>query len=120
MFEPSVTEKFNSVLGVRDARTLRNNRMRRGDATGRRRTRTAGRIVRRGTGGLEALILDASGRPGGKDPLLVFGFEEGARMFLWAHALEPGWGVRRTSTGELVSLLSGPCAPCAGLCAAPR
>ena len=52
--------------------------------------------------------MDASGRLGGKDLLPVFGFEEEAIVFLWTLALKPGWGTRYTSSGELVSLLSGP------------
>ncbi len=49
---------------------------------------------------------------GGGEALAVFGFEEEAEMFLHLRrpALGEGWGVRRTSTGELVSVLYGPCA----------
>lgn len=45
------------------------------------------------------------------EALAVFGFEEEAEMFLHLRraALEEGWRVRQTSTGELVSVLYGPC-----------
>lgn len=77
-------------------------------ATARQRHAHCWLIVRRQNGGSKALTLDASGRLGGEDLLPVFAFEEEARMFLWARALDPGWSVRHTSKGELVSLLYGP------------
>jgi hypothetical protein len=42
---------------------------------------------------------------------VVFSFEEEAEMFLDLRlaASEDGWKVRRTSVGELVSILYGPC-----------
>ena len=49
---------------------------------------------------------------GDGEALAVFGFEEEAEMFLHFQgaALEDGWCVRKTSVGELVSVLYGPCA----------
>ena len=43
--------------------------------------------------------------------LPVFSGESEAEMFVWlGGALEEGWQVRQTSSGELVSILYGPCA----------
>ena len=48
---------------------------------------------------------------GGAQALPVFSGEGEAEMFLWlGGAFEDGWRVRQTSTGELVSILCGPCA----------
>ena len=57
---------------------------------------------------MNSLTIDLDG---GGEALVVFGFEEEAEMFLHLRstALEEGWGVRRTSVGELVSVLYGPC-----------
>lgn len=43
------------------------------------------------------------------EALPVFGFEQEATMFLWLGTLRTGWQARKTSTGELLSLLYGPC-----------
>ncbi len=45
-----------------------------------------------------------------EETLPVFSFEEEARMFLECGASKSGWRVRRTSPGELTSVLFGPCA----------
>ena len=43
--------------------------------------------------------------------LPVFSGEGEAEMFVWlGSAFEDGWRIRETSTGELVSILYGPCA----------
>jgi hypothetical protein len=48
---------------------------------------------------------------GGGRALPVFSGEGEAQMFVWLEgAFEDGWRVRETSTGELVSILCGPCA----------
>lgn len=48
---------------------------------------------------------------GGGRALPVFSGEGEAEMFVWlGDAFEDGWRVRETSTGELVSILRGPCA----------
>lgn len=48
---------------------------------------------------------------GGGRTLPVFSGEGEAEMFLWlGGAFDDGWRVRETSTGELVSILCGPCA----------
>jgi hypothetical protein len=48
---------------------------------------------------------------GGGRTLPVFSGEGEAEMFVWLEgAFEDGWRVRETSTGELVSILCGPCA----------
>ena len=41
--------------------------------------------------------------------LPVFSFEEEAEMFLWFRTSGRGWRVRQTTSGELVSMLYGPC-----------
>ncbi len=48
---------------------------------------------------------------GDSKTLVVFSFEEEAEMFLDLRlaASKDGWKVRRTSVGELVSILHGPC-----------
>lgn len=50
------------------------------------------------------------GPDGNGEALPVFSFEEEARMFLHLGAPRDGWRVRQTTTGELVSILLGPCA----------
>lgn len=46
----------------------------------------------------------------GEKALPVFSFEEEARMFLDLGELGNDWRVRETASGELVSVLYGPCA----------
>src|SRR5919202_6365988 len=41
--------------------------------------------------------------------LPIFSFEEEAEMFLRFRTSEMGWRVRQTTSGELVSMLYGPC-----------
>lgn len=63
-------------------------------------------LVNNETGRMEVLTMDLDGRG---EALAVFGFEEEAGMFaLWA--LGEGWRLRETTAGELVEMLSGPCA----------
>jgi hypothetical protein len=45
-----------------------------------------------------------------EETLPIFSFEEEARLFLECGASKSGWGVRRTSPGELTSVLFGSCA----------
>ena len=47
--------------------------------------------------------------PGGGEALAVFSSEEEAEMFLWLGTYGGGWRTRETSTGEVISLLYGPC-----------
>ena len=48
---------------------------------------------------------------GGEQALPIFSGEGEAEMFVWlGGAFEDGWRVRETSSGELVSILYGPCA----------
>lgn len=67
-------------------------------------TRRAGRRSR-------ALTTRVSGR----EVLPVFGFEEEAQMFIYLAALGSAWRTRRTSAGEIVSLLYGPCSSVSGI-----
>lgn len=64
-------------------------------------------LVRRGTCGLELLRVSLKS---GEEVLPVFSSEEAARRFLLSGALGERWRVRECSTGELISLLFGPCA----------
>ena len=70
-------------------------------------------IVRHENAGMDILTLDGACRSSGEEVLAVFGFEEEAQMFLWygaSGALEAeGWRVRKSSGGELISVLCGPC-----------
>jgi hypothetical protein len=65
-------------------------------------------IVKDRTSGMDMLTIDLGS---GEESLAVFGFEEEAQMFLELRpaATGEGWRVRRTSAGELVSVLYGPC-----------
>ncbi len=46
----------------------------------------------------------------GEQALPVFGHEEEAEMFLSLGGAGDGWRVRKSTAGELVSVLHGPCA----------
>ena len=64
-------------------------------------------ISRKGAGGVEPLTL---GRPGGQ-ALALFGFVEEAALYLRLAGLESdGWWVRESGSGEVASMLFGPCA----------
>lgn len=64
-------------------------------------------VVKDGHPRTEILTVDC----GGGRTLPVFSGEGEAEMFVWfGGAFEDGWRVRETSTGELVSILCGPCA----------
>ena len=54
---------------------------------------------------LLSVDLDGTG-----EALPVFSFEEEAEMFLWLQRTEEGREVRETTSGQLVSILYGPCA----------
>ena len=47
---------------------------------------------------------------GDREALPVFSFKEEAEMFLQFAVPDKGWFVRETTTGELISVLYGPCA----------
>ena len=63
-------------------------------------------IVKDCISGMEVLTVDL----GDEEALVLFGFEEEARMYLELRpaASAEGWRARRTSAGELVSVLYGP------------
>jgi len=69
-------------------------------------TRTRWLIARDRDAELEVFAVE---RDGGRI-LPVFSFEEEAELFLWLGAVGAGWQARETSSGELVSVLCGPCA----------
>jgi len=45
----------------------------------------------------------------GGEALPIFGYEEEAEMFLHLSGYADGWSVRESSTGEIISVLCGPC-----------
>jgi hypothetical protein len=45
----------------------------------------------------------------GGEALPIFGYEEEAEMFLHLSGYADSWSVRESSSGEIVSVLSGPC-----------
>ena len=64
-------------------------------------------VVRHENRQMEVLMVGCSG----EQALPVFSGEGEAEMFVWLEgAFEDGWRVRETSSGELVSILYGPCA----------
>jgi hypothetical protein len=60
-----------------------------------------------GFGQLELLTVDLDGAG---EALPVFSFEEEAEMFLWLQTTGEAREVRETTSGQLVSILYGPCA----------
>lgn len=64
-------------------------------------------IVRQNDHHADVFTSDPDGRG---EALVVFGFQEEAELFLCFDGLDAGWQVRETTSGELVSLLYGPCA----------
>lgn len=65
-------------------------------------------IAKNENGRLEVLL---TGRDSGEEAVPVFSHQEEAEMFLWLwEAGCNGWHARESSVGELVSVLSGPCA----------
>ena len=64
-------------------------------------------VVRNEDRQMEVLMVSCSG----EQALPVFSGEGEAEMFVWLEgAFEDGWQVRETSSGEIVSILYGPCA----------
>lgn len=63
-------------------------------------------IATRAPGGIEVLTIAA----GGETVLPIFSFREEAELFLRLEAKGADWWPRKTSTGELASLLLGLCA----------
>lgn len=64
-------------------------------------------IIREGSSHSEMSVMDLDGRG---EALVVFGFEEEAELFLGLEEMGAGWQARETTSGELVSMLYGPCA----------
>ena len=64
-------------------------------------------IAKGETGPIDVLRTSLSS---GEEALAVFSFKDEARMFLESGALDGGWRVRVTTVGELISIISGPCA----------
>lgn len=64
-------------------------------------------IVKYETSQLDVLTTNLVGI---EEALPVFSFEEEARVFLEHRGLRNPWRVRKTTAGELISVLFGPCA----------
>ncbi|HSK85607.1 MAG TPA: hypothetical protein VK902_19715 [Rubrobacter sp.] len=64
-------------------------------------------ITRHKVSSLEVLTIDSEDD---EQVLPIFSFEEEAQLFLRFCEAGRGWKVRETSPGELISVLSGPCA----------
>jgi hypothetical protein len=62
-------------------------------------------IVKQDVGRMKVLT---TGLPSGEEALPVFSFEDEAKMFLEFGAFD-GWRVGKTTAGELMSMLIGPC-----------
>ena len=62
-------------------------------------------IIREGSSHPEVSTMDPDGLG---ESLVVFGFEEEARLFLGLGEMGAGWQARETTAGELVSMLYGP------------
>ena len=64
-------------------------------------------LAKEGPPWAEFLVARSAGGPS----LPVFSGEGEAEMFVWlGGAFEDGWWIRETTTGELISVLYGPCA----------
>ena len=65
-------------------------------------------IAKTENGRVEFLTTTARDEDGG-ETLPVFGYEEEAEMFLHLSGYADSWSVRESSSGEIVSVLLGPC-----------
>lgn len=72
----------------------------------RRQRPTYWLLTRLTAGQLDVLTV---GVAGGEEVLPVFSFDDEAQMFARLASLEGAWGARETSTGEMISVLYGPC-----------
>ncbi|CAN5664982.1 hypothetical protein BH24ACT20_BH24ACT20_12360 [soil metagenome] len=75
-----------------------------------RRPATYWLIVKKGAGNEDTLTLNLDGEEESGKSLPVFCFKDEADMFLSFGALGAGWQLKETTTGELASILLGPCA----------
>ncbi|HLM76999.1 MAG TPA: hypothetical protein VK361_01185 [Rubrobacteraceae bacterium] len=65
-------------------------------------------IAKHENGRMEVFTVDSDGDGG--EALPVFSYEEEAEMFLRLGEFGDGWQVKKSASGELVSVLLGPCA----------
>jgi hypothetical protein len=78
-----------------------------GRASGRAPGSSYWLITKNENGRIEVLTTNLAE---GEQALPVFGHEEEAKMFLSLGGAGDGWRVRKSTAGELVSVLHGPCA----------
>jgi hypothetical protein len=76
-------------------------------------------IAKTENGRVEFLTTAARDEDGG-ETLPVFGYEEEAEMFLHLSGYgDDGWSARESSSGEIVSVLCGPCSGAEGVALDP-
>ena len=76
-------------------------------------------LARTERGRVEFLTITARDEDGG-ETLPVFGYEEEAEMFLHLSGYgDDGWSARESSSGEIVSVLCGPCSGVDGVALDP-
>jgi len=63
-------------------------------------------IAKHENGRMRALV---TGARSDDQALPVFSFEEEARLFLWLENPGTDWRARKTTAGEIISVLHGPC-----------
>jgi hypothetical protein len=91
---------------------------RRAAARGSRRHKRWWLIAKNGNSRVEFLTTDGEGDCG--ETLVVFGHEEEAEMFLYLGGYgDDGWRARESSSGEVVSVLCGPCSGAEGVALDP-
>jgi hypothetical protein len=91
---------------------------RRAVARGTRRHKRWWLITKNGNSRVEFLTTDSDADCG--ETLVIFGHEEEAEMFLYLGGYgDDGWRARESSSGEIVSVLYGPCSGAEGVALDP-
>jgi hypothetical protein len=84
-------------------------------ATGGIRRRPRWWLIAKNEDGRVEFLTTCCGEDGG-ETLPVFGYEEEAKMFLHLGGYsDQGWSARESSSGEIVSVLCGPCSSVEGV-----
>ena len=91
---------------------------RRAAARGSHRHKRWWLIAKNGNSRVQFLTVDREGDCG--ETLVIFGHEEEAEMFLYLGGYgDDGWRARESSSGEIVSVLYGPCSGAEGVALDP-